>query len=290
VVGTLKRNLQDYGVVIQSGRLLAILKIERVFSLRKYLFALFFVLTAVSLWFFLNQPMTMHGALVRIEDLFDGRPQRRILIIGNSRTYFNDMPEMVRSISDSASDPNKLEISLRAFPGATFEEHWSDPKTQAVLAETWDDAIMQSESAAESSPETDKSFRTFGKLLGKALRLRSGKPRIVVNWVYGPESWDDGDPDGSGREAYYHDNESATSELSSTFNGHTIDVASVWRRVEREHPEIRLTQDGNHPTVAGSYLFALLLYADLSDSDVKHISYVPSGLDPEIAATLRSYA
>lgn len=259
-------------------------------AMRVFVTILAAVLISGLVWFEFNQPMSAKGALVRIEDVFDGRIERRILIIGNSRTYFNDMPEMVRSISDSAGDPNKLEITLRAFGGATFEEHWNDPKTQAVLAETWDDAILQSESGAESSPEADQSFRTYGKLLGKALKLRSGRPRIVVNWVYGPESWDDGDPDGTGREEYYHDNERATVDLSSTFNGHAIDVASVWRRVLREHPEIKLTQDGNHPTLAGSYLFALLLYADLSKSDVQNVTYVPSGLDADVAAILRKYA
>jgi len=39
--------------------------------------------------------------------------------------------------------------------------------------------------------------------------------------------------------------------------------------------------------VAGSYLFALALYGDLSDRDVGAVTYVPSGLDPAVAVKLR---
>jgi hypothetical protein len=43
-----------------------------------------------------------------------------------------------------------------------------------------------------------------------------------------------------------------------------VHVSKIWEKVRNDHPEIRLTEDGNHPTVAGSYLVALAVYASIS--------------------------
>ena len=52
-------------------------------------------------------------------------------------------------------------------------------------------------------------------------------------------------------------------------------------------PPFRLERDGNHPTLHGSYLAALVFYAHLSGGDVAEITYVPAGLPPGDAALLR---
>jgi hypothetical protein len=63
-------------------------------------------------WFQFAQPLTAKALLTRAEDNFDGWPARTILILGNSRTFYHDMPDMVRAIADSAHDSQKLEITL----------------------------------------------------------------------------------------------------------------------------------------------------------------------------------
>jgi hypothetical protein len=44
---------------------------------------------------------------------FDKRPVRTILIIGNSRTYFHQMPETVRRMAESAHSPGAAPRSRR---------------------------------------------------------------------------------------------------------------------------------------------------------------------------------
>ena len=240
-------------------------------------------------WFVLNQPMTPHAAWLKVVDLFDERPSRRILLVGNSRTYFNDMPGMLRAIADAEGEPNKFQIKMEAFGGATFESHWNNPKTQAALTETWDDAIFQTESGTQVNEASEQSFRRFGKLLVNAVKLKGSQPRIVVNWGYGPEIFSDGDPDGIERATYSQKIQRSTAEFCEDTNAVPVNVGSAWARVTREHPEIRLTEDGNHPTVAGSYLYALVLYAELTKRSVSDATFTPNGLDPEVAATLRKY-
>jgi len=65
-------------------------------------------------------------------------------------------------------------------------------------------------------------------------------------------------------------------------------LGTVWNDLRSSHPEIAMTTDGNHPTLAGSYLYALLLYSDLSKgNDVENIKFVPSGLSVQTAVVMK---
>lgn len=238
-------------------------------------------------WFEFGQPLSAKALVRRAEDAFDRRPARRILMLGNSRTFYHDMPDMVRAMADSAKEPQKFEITLDAPPGASFEILWTDPATQSLLKGQWDDVVLQPESRAESSPDLTASFETYGTKLIEASHVTSGSPRLVVNWTYGPSSWDDGDPDGLGRAAQYTAMQSDTKTLGDRAGAKLVNVGKLWATIAADHPEIALTEDGNHPTLAGSYLFALVLYADLTRHDVAGVSYEPAQLDPKIAATLQ---
>jgi hypothetical protein len=238
-------------------------------------------------WFQFGQPLSAGALLTRTGDVFDGRPARAILILGNSRTFFHDMPGMVRAMADSAHDPQKLEIVLDAPAGGSFEVLWNDGATQRLLKQRWDDVVLQGESRAQSSEELAQSFQTYGAKLIDAAHPASGHPRLVVNWAYASRLWDDGDPDGSEREDLKREIRTSTAALGERTGAHLVDVAAVWSAVERDHPAITLTEDGNHPSLAGSYLFALVLYGDLSGRDVGSVTYAPSGLDPSVVAELR---
>ena len=238
-------------------------------------------------WFQFGQPLTPRGLFHRAEDAFDRRPARTVLILGNSRTYFHDMPDMVRAMADSARDPQKLEITLDAPAGASFETLWNDARTRDLLRRRWDEVVFQAESRAQSGDDLERSFQTYGTKLIEAVHPAGGQPLLVVNWAYRSELWADGDPDGSGRAYLYAKIQSNTAALGERTGAHLVNVGRLWGYVEHDHPDIALTEDGNHPSLAGSYLFALALYGDLSGHDVGAVTYVPAGLDPAVAVKLR---
>jgi hypothetical protein len=241
-------------------------------------------------WFQFGQPLTAGALAHRAEDIFDRRPARTILIVGNSRTYYHDMPDMIRAMADSAHEAQKLEITLDAPAGSSFEILWNDRTTQNLLRQPWNDVVFQGESRGQSSDDLARSFQTFGTKLINEAHPRDGRPRLVVNWPYASSQWDDGDPDGSERVAFAGVIESSTAALGERTGARLIDVARLWLAVEHDYPEIMLTEDGNHPTLAGSYLFALALYGDLSGHDLGAVTYVPQGLDPATVTELRDKA
>ena len=48
-----------------------------------------------------------------------------ILFVGNSLTYFNDMPDIVAAISLGAEDDPPMRVGMVAFGGFSLEDHWN---------------------------------------------------------------------------------------------------------------------------------------------------------------------
>lgn len=68
-------------------------------------------------------------------------------------------------------------------------------------------------------------------------------------------------------------------------------IGNAWAAVRRRHSGIELFQpDGYHPTLAGSYLSALVLYEAIYGRSPAEVTFVPPGLDPGWAESLRNTA
>jgi len=48
----------------------------------------------------------------------------RVLFVGNSYTYADDIPWITTQLAASRKDPNTLEVKMIALPGATLQSHW----------------------------------------------------------------------------------------------------------------------------------------------------------------------
>ena len=53
-----------------------------------------------------------------------GRPLS-VLFVGNSYTFYNDLPRMVRQMSLDAAQPRPLDVRDVTFGGASLEAHWN---------------------------------------------------------------------------------------------------------------------------------------------------------------------
>lgn len=235
-------------------------------------------------------------ALTNIADHFDDRPARRILLLGNSRIYTNDMPQMVRRLADSAHDKNKWQITVEARGGETFQSLATEnPTLPKLMRENWDDILMQSQSHAQFA-QNRPSFQTYGSQLLQMSKVRSNQTWLIVNWAY-----DETGPDGLGvrteqnpgpaltaaRLAYFNTIQSDSKVLAAKNDIRTVNVGLAWEYVRQQLPNLAMTTDGNHPTVAGSYLQAFSIYAALAPENAANAAYVPSEVDAETAATIR---
>jgi hypothetical protein len=218
---------------------------------------------------------------------FDPRPVKTVLLIGNSRTFYHDLPGMVRRIADSAHSPVRLSIKMLAWGGASFEENWNDAGVRAALQKHWDAVILQAESRAIAE-ENRASFATYGRKLIAAAHQGGSPVGVIVNWAYGESLYADAPP--GTRDEAIGTVEQITRGLADQADARVIDTCAVWERIHAAHPRLRLYEDGNHPTIAGSYISALMIYRFLSGGGVEQTTYLPDGVDAQAAEPIKRIA
>jgi hypothetical protein len=239
----------------------------------------------VACWFMFLQDSTASAMGQRFDDLFESRPIRTVLIVGNSRTFFNGMPGMLHGLSESPESSVVLEVENSTSPGASFESHSRNGRTIRLLRKGWDEVLLQAESASQASIQQSESFHTYGIQLAQMAKVHEGRPALLVNWPYDPSLFK-GD-EGYERSEHLAFLRSVNARLAADAKLERVNLAGVWESVRLANPELKLTSDGNHPTVAGSYLYALAAYKHVTGASVASLSYVPGGLDPETARMLR---
>jgi hypothetical protein len=219
-------------------------------------------------------------------DLFDKRPTKTVLILGNSRVFYHDMPYMLRKIADSTRSPVRLAVSSRTWGGARFEDLWKDARVQRLLAQHWDQVILQGESGAQTSAAAEASFQAYGEKLISAANATSSPVAIIVNWAYA-EAFYTGLPRGT-RGQHLAAIESGHRALAARTGAALVETGEVFEEAHAADASLALThEDGNHPTRAGTYLSALMVYGFLADDRVAKASFVPNEVDDKTAHEIR---
>ena len=177
---------------------------------------------------------------------------RRVLFIGNSLTYFNDLPGIVQALADSAGG-DKIAVATVAGPDLALVDHWNDGAAQREIARGgWELVVLQQ---GPSSTDVNRdSLRTFARRFAEEIAKVSARPALYSVW-----------PTAGRRQDFARAIESYT--LAATdVNGVLLPVASAWlSAIQRDAGPELYAADGLHPTVAGSYLAALVIYAKLLD-------------------------
>ena len=105
----------------------------------------------------------------------------RILMLGNSFTFYHDMPETLAKLLDA-------EVTAHTRGGARLAEHLN-PKTElgsmtldALEQEKWDYVILQEMS--NGPIKSEKSFRKSVSRLCKLIHSSGATPVLFVTWAY----------------------------------------------------------------------------------------------------------
>lgn len=165
----------------------------------------------------------------------------RVLFVGNSLTYTNDLPAMVTRIG--ALERRRVETRIVAEPNFSLGDHLSSGALRTLPREKWDFVVLQQ--GPSSLPSSGDELLRDTKAI--AALLPEPRPRIALLMVWPPRSrsnaWD-------GVIASY-------SRAASAVDGLLI-PAGIRLRQLPTLPLLR--EDGFHPAVAGTYLVALVTY------------------------------
>ena len=173
----------------------------------------------------------------------------RVLFIGNSLTYANDLPAMVARIG--SLDGQAVEIRVLARPDASLEDHIASRELRKLLSGRWDWVVLQQ--GPSSLPESRTALRRDAK---KIASLARSPARIALLMVWPPRS-----------RARAWDQVTASYRLASEdVDGVLIPAGEQLRAALDSDPSIPLlSSDGFHPSVAGTYLAALATWRALTN-------------------------
>ena len=203
---------------------------------------------------------TSHPVQVDEDPLPDA--EMRVLFIGNSLTYTNNLPAMVQTIAEAAG--HTMVFGVEAAPNLSLEDHWLDGVERTIHAVKADVVIMQQ--GPSSLPQNQEHLRFWAGRLSEAIRTAGGQPALFMVW---PEAYRPG-----AFSAVYESYLGAAEAVEGLF----MPAGLAWVHTWNQDPEIQLYgADGFHPSYLGSAVAALTIFRVLFDEDV---STLPSRLEP----------
>jgi hypothetical protein len=211
----------------------------------------------------------------------------RILFVGNSYTFANDLPGTLTALAQSGS--HKLETDSLASGGATLADHVADAATAARLdAEKWNFVVLQEQSQIPSV-QASRQYTMYpaARTLAGEIRQRQETPLFFMIWAH-RDGWpEDGMPDyGSMQSAI----QSGYMAIAGELHAGVAPVGHSWSTVRQQSPGIGLWQDdGSHPSIAGTYLAACVFYAAIFRTSPAGLGYT-DGLPSGTAQTLQNAA
>jgi hypothetical protein len=221
---------------------------------------------------------------------------KNILFVGNSFTYYNNLPLMVQTLAQNAGV--QINCDSRTRPGAALHDYaiitgknendiggWlRDNYKNQFEGQAWDCVVLQDQSL---NPVKDKEdmLRSSEKLCSEVF--------VHGESVFFYQTW----PYKVGSERYKNENYSyediyiglkeAYSEAAKKLNGKVVPVGDGFYLAAKKYPEVELyASDGAHPSATGTYLSACIFVSVLYNIDPMELSDI-DGLNPEEADKMR---
>ncbi len=166
-------------------------------------------------------------------------------MIGNSLTYYNDLPGLLQQFSVKESAP--IDIQKITAPLASLKFHW-DMGTAAdrIRKQRWDYVVLQefSRKPVTDPAQTEEYFSRFNDEIRKA----GATALLFENWTR------------QGHDADAQVLQSTYQAILSKTGATAAPIGAAWRACESARPDIKLFLDDRHPSDAGTYLAAAVLY------------------------------
>ena len=189
----------------------------------------------------------------------------RVLFVGNSLTYFNDLPLMVQTVAEATG--HTLAVAEVAYPNFSLEDHWNTGVAEAIRSVAADVVVMQQ--GPSSLPQNQVYLREWTDTLARAIEDTDGRPALFMVWP----SLD--------RIDFMPDVRDSYSKAAEAVGGMFIPAGQSWVAAWERDPTLAFFgADQFHPSPLGSSVAALTIFSVLFDEPVGGL---PSQLQPSTA-------
>ena len=194
----------------------------------------------------------------------------RILFIGNSFTFYWNLPSLVEKMSIERG--LNWDITHFTVPSATLKILWNNPDLKSILeSETFDHVIIQEHSTNILTNANGNSEFYFGQIT--SLIPDSTQIHFFSTWMY------------PSMEQYNINNEEYPIEetIKQIIEGTTtkiIPIGRAFKLFQSKYPQFNLLmEDDKHPNPNGSYLASCVIFSHLSAESSLNLSKRYKGID-----------
>ncbi len=195
------------------------------------------------------------------EPTFDGDKDIRVLFVGNSLTYVNDLPGMVETISAVAGA--SVSTVTIAYANYALEDHWAAGIAERIRATRPTVVVMQQ--GPSSLPESRVNLVQWTDSVARVAREVGAVPALLMVWpeaarVYAFDAV---------RDSY----RAAAEHVGGVF----LPAGEAFRALYERYPGFEpYGPDGFHPSELGSVVSAMVVVGVLTG---KPLTGLPSVLD-----------
>lgn len=176
----------------------------------------------------------------------------RIVMLGNSLTYYNDLPGMVAELADRGGADRPTVVTI-AHANWALEDHWNNPASLAAIEDPAVDVVVMQQGPS-TLPASGANLVDYATRIADLIVKNGTRPGMYVAWP----------PIGGNIDAsiqYY-------TEAANARSMAIYPVAHAFKHVRATYPNIPIYDaDEFHPTYAGSWLAAMIISATIHNQD-----------------------
>lgn len=213
--------------------------------------------------------------------------ETRVLFIGNSYTFVNDLPNVFANIA--YADDLDAQVGMTAPGGYTLDKHAKSEETlKAIKDQSWDFVVLQEQSVIPSIEERrlDSMYPSV-RFLNQEIRRNNAQSVLYMTWGRRRGLPDQGFPD---FESMQNNLEEGYMGIAQELDLIVAPVGIAWKHAIDNNPELDLwSEDGSHPNLKGTYLTACVFYSVIFQKSPEGLGYY-AGLDETTGKFLQSVA
>ena len=222
-----------------------------------------------------------------------GQLKKEVLFIGNSYTYYNNLPDLVNEIALSFGDTLMHESSTPG--GSNFNAHSTNAQTlNKINQKQWDYVVLQAQSQELSFShfQVANDSYPYAEILVDSIFANSSctEPLFFMTWgrKYGDQSNCQFYPPVCTYLGMQQRLRESYLDMTFTHNTSCSPVGMAWKKsIEIDSTLNLYSSDNSHPSIYGSYLAACTFYASIFKKSAVGSTYWPNAIDSASAYILQ---
>jgi hypothetical protein len=193
--------------------------------------------------------LTLSGCTKASGNNNEGTSLIKIAFVGNSHTYLNDIPSMIKEIGKH--DNKKIETTSFTKPDYSLEDHWNEGEVEKEIQKNKYHFLV-AQQGSSALPESQRLLKEFAKKFADVCAATNTKMNLYMVWPMQSRLFD-------------LDNVIYSYTEAAKYTGSSLSAAGLaWKKVWEQNPGFTLYDtDGFHASKKGSILAALIIYTSL---------------------------